>query len=51
MDVNNRNDDPMTRNRRVVEVITVKQNLTTTDVNINTETDGDPIVEYAKEPL
>jgi hypothetical protein len=51
MDVNNRNDNPMTRNRRVVEVIIVKQKLTTTDINSNTETEGGPIVGYAKEPL
>jgi hypothetical protein len=41
----------MTRNCRAVEVITVGQNLTTTDVNIDTETDLGPIVGYAKEPL
>jgi hypothetical protein len=51
MDVNNRNDDPMTRKCRVVEIITAEQNLTTTDANIDTETDLGPIVGYAKEPL
>jgi hypothetical protein len=41
----------MTKNCRVVEVINVKQNLTTADVNIDTKTDLGSIVGYAKEPL
>ena len=51
MDVNNRNDDSMTKNCRVVEVMTAEQNATTTNVNNDTKTDLGPIIGYAEVPL
>lgn len=51
MEVNSRNDDPMIQNQRVVEVTTVEQNLTTTNINIGAVTDLNPIVGYAEVPL
>lgn len=42
---------PMTRNRRVVEVITEQSNLATTDIISDIERGFNPIVGYAAEPL
>jgi hypothetical protein len=44
-------NDPMTKNRRVVEAITEESTLTTTNIINNITTDLGPIVGYAKEPL
>lgn len=51
MNTNNTNDEPMTQNSRIVEVIRVEQDPTTTNVNVDTETDLDPLLEYAEVPL
>jgi hypothetical protein len=44
-------DASMTKNRRVVESDTEKQNLRTTNIINNIKPDMDPIIGYAKEPL
>ncbi len=51
MDIDNRNDERIIKNCRLVEFITVEQSRTTTNTNINTETDLDPIAGYAEVPL
>ena len=50
-DINNRNNDPMTKNSRIVEVIDVGQNLTNTDVHNDTGTVLRATEGYADEPL
>ena len=52
MDSSSRYNNPMTRNRRVVDSTTVEPSVTIVDsTSIDTETDLPPIVEYAEEPL
>ncbi len=51
MDIHSINDNPMTRNGRVVEVTNVEQNLTTMDASIDTGTDLGSIMGYAEVPL
>lgn len=51
VDVNNTNDNPMTENCRIVEVISAEENVPTVNTNINTGVDLAPLVEYAEEPL
>jgi hypothetical protein len=44
-------NDSMTNNRRVVEVVTEEQNLTTTKIITDIIEDPGPVVGYAEEPL
>ena len=44
-------DDSMRKNCRVVEFTNAEENLTVTDVNMNSDVDLGPVVGYAKEPL
>jgi hypothetical protein len=51
MDVDNINNDSMMSNSRVVEVLNVEENLTTTNVFNEIKTDLGPIIGYADVPL
>ena len=44
-------DDSMRKNCRVVEFTNAEENLTVTDVSMDTDADLGPIIGYAKEPL
>ena len=51
MEGNDRNDDPMTRNPRIVDMNTLQENRTTTDITINIQSELDSIIAYAEVPL
>lgn len=51
MDNNNMSDEHVTRDCRVVDVISVDQNVTTIGLSIGTDQDFGPIVGYAEVPL
>ena len=48
--INNTNDNPMAPNLRLLEFPTIEQNIASMTININTQTDPDPIVGYANLP-
>ena len=51
MDIHDTNNDSMTKNCRLIEVITREEDRTTTNVTIDAKMDVSPIVGYAQMPL